>query len=321
MKPYLPYRPYLPYMSGASIVAFSPADLFANSEVGAWYDPSDLTTLFQDSAGTTPVTADGQPVGKSLDKSGRGNHASQATSTKRPVLSSRVNLLTKTEDFTAATWVKSGVTVTSSTVTFGASNTNLVSQDISYSDTSPSLTLSALLSCPSGTNTVYLGITHPAVADYGSEVTITTAPTWFTFTQALVGAVTTIRVRLKNNNTGTSNTVNVGGFQLVPADQASLPYQRVNTDTDYDTVGFPKFANYDAVDDVLDTAFASSLGADCTVARAVVGGEPVILTGQTIDTSYAASTDNAGLVIVNRALNIAETASLTTYLTEKGAYA
>lgn len=36
---------------------------------GVWYDPSDLSTLFQDSAGATPVTAAGQPVGLILDKS------------------------------------------------------------------------------------------------------------------------------------------------------------------------------------------------------------------------------------------------------------
>lgn len=65
--------------------AWSPLSLFAASEVGAWYDPSDLTTMFQDSAGTTPVTADGQPVGKILDKSGRGNHATQATAASRPL--------------------------------------------------------------------------------------------------------------------------------------------------------------------------------------------------------------------------------------------
>ena len=60
--------------------------LFASSEQGAWYDPSDLTTLFQDSAGTIPVTATGQPVGRMNDKSGRGNHATQATAAARPVL-------------------------------------------------------------------------------------------------------------------------------------------------------------------------------------------------------------------------------------------
>jgi hypothetical protein len=48
---------------------FSPASLFAGGAEGAWFDPSDLTTLFQDSAGTTPVTAAGQPVGRMLDKS------------------------------------------------------------------------------------------------------------------------------------------------------------------------------------------------------------------------------------------------------------
>jgi hypothetical protein len=68
--------------------------LFEAGEQGVWYDPSDLTTLFRDSAGTVPVTAVEQPVGKILDKSGRGNHATQATSTKRPVLSAKVNLLT-----------------------------------------------------------------------------------------------------------------------------------------------------------------------------------------------------------------------------------
>lgn len=47
----------------------SPAALFAAGEVGAWYDPSDLSTMFQDSAGTTPVTTVGQPVGLRLDKS------------------------------------------------------------------------------------------------------------------------------------------------------------------------------------------------------------------------------------------------------------
>lgn len=47
------------------------AGLFAEGEQGAWYDPSDLSTLFQDAYGTTPVTAVGQPVGLILDKSKR----------------------------------------------------------------------------------------------------------------------------------------------------------------------------------------------------------------------------------------------------------
>jgi len=64
----------------------SPAELFAGGETGVWYDPSDLSTLYQDAAGTVPVTAADQPVGKMLDKSGNGNHMTQSTSTARPVL-------------------------------------------------------------------------------------------------------------------------------------------------------------------------------------------------------------------------------------------
>lgn len=64
----------------------NPLELFAAGEQGIWYDLSDFSTLFQDSAGTTPVTAAGQPIGKIIDKSGRGNHATQPTAGSRPTL-------------------------------------------------------------------------------------------------------------------------------------------------------------------------------------------------------------------------------------------
>jgi hypothetical protein len=63
---------------------FSPISLFS-SNTGAWYDPSDLSSMWQDSAGTTPAAVD-QPVGKLNDKSGNGNHALQATTSKKPTL-------------------------------------------------------------------------------------------------------------------------------------------------------------------------------------------------------------------------------------------
>ena len=64
--------------------AFSPASLFRNGEKGAWYDISDLSTLFQED-GTTPAVVDGI-VGKVLDKSGNGKHIVQTTDTKCPIL-------------------------------------------------------------------------------------------------------------------------------------------------------------------------------------------------------------------------------------------
>lgn len=74
-----------------TIRGFNPSSLFAAGEQGIWLDPSDFSTLYQDAAGTTPVTAVGQPVGKILDKSGRGNHASQSTSASRPTLQQDAN--------------------------------------------------------------------------------------------------------------------------------------------------------------------------------------------------------------------------------------
>lgn len=59
--------------------------LFANGEQGWWYEIDDISTLFQDSAGTTPVTADSDPVGRVTDKSGRANHLLQATAGARPL--------------------------------------------------------------------------------------------------------------------------------------------------------------------------------------------------------------------------------------------
>jgi hypothetical protein len=49
-----------------------------------WLDASDLTTLFQDSAGTIPVTTDGDPVGRWNDKSGNGRNFTQSSSSQRP---------------------------------------------------------------------------------------------------------------------------------------------------------------------------------------------------------------------------------------------
>lgn len=66
-------------------LGFNPASLFAASDAGAWYDPSDLSSMYQDSAGTTAAVV-GQPVGKLNDKSGNANHAIMGTAALRPIL-------------------------------------------------------------------------------------------------------------------------------------------------------------------------------------------------------------------------------------------
>lgn len=73
----------LNYATG-TYTTFSPATLFSLGENGFWFDPSDLTTMFQDDLGTVPVTSSGQMVGMIMDKSGRGNHLTQSVAGLRP---------------------------------------------------------------------------------------------------------------------------------------------------------------------------------------------------------------------------------------------
>ena len=181
---------------------------FAASEPGAWYDPSDMSTLFQDSAGTTPVTAVEQPVGRMLDKSGRGNHAIQATTTKRPVLSRRVNLLLATA--------------------------TLATQSITTLAASHRLTFS-------GAGSITLSGTASGVFGAGTHTIACTAGT---LTITVAGAV------------------NDADFRL--ATDAHIPYQRVNTATDYDADPnkFPAYLRFDGVDDALQTGNIDFTGTD-----------------------------------------------------------
>ena len=88
------HRPYV----------FKPEDLFFLGEQGAFYIPRPVVngaqSLFQDSAGTVPVTADGDPVGRMLDQSGNGNSAAQSTSAARPTYNTSPDrlLLDKVDD-------------------------------------------------------------------------------------------------------------------------------------------------------------------------------------------------------------------------------
>ncbi len=72
--------------AGATAASFTPAALFADSEIGGWWDASDFATMWQDTAGTVPVTATGQSVARINDKSGNGYNLLQATAGSRPIL-------------------------------------------------------------------------------------------------------------------------------------------------------------------------------------------------------------------------------------------
>ena len=248
-------------VSGAS-------NLFFNAEQGVWYDPSDFSTLFQDSAGTTPVTAVGQPVGLILDKSGRGNHATQATAASRPVLSARVNLLTWSEDLSQ--WSKSSTTVTLNTTlapdgTISA-DTALVAASTS-GGTWPHTNGSYVVVAASTQYTLSWwakrsGMVNVAYRVYNqSNGTNIIAPTSYYsqinsagFVRISVSFTTPVGCLLvrpyivSDDSSGQDCGAIVWGAQLETGSTATR-YQSITTATSYDTVGFKQYLNFDGVDD------------------------------------------------------------------------
>jgi len=291
--------------------AFSPFALFANGEQGVWYDPSDLTpekvswalanpgftsaqflavfpghALFQDSAGTTPVTALGQSVGRVLDKSGKGNHAIQATSASRPTLQARANLLTYSEQFDNPAWTKTSSSVTANDgvapdgtttadlVTASSATNGRVTQTVAFTGDgtkcvsffvkqgSATVNRAVLRDNTVTTNRRDFLITWTA----GVPATSSTAGTgtiyppeslgngWWRilFAADNVVAANVNQVILYPDDALGTGTAYFWGAQ---AEDATTPstYQRVVTATDYADVGLPRNLLFDGVDDSLAT--------------------------------------------------------------------
>lgn len=186
---------------------FDPATLFAASQKGVWYDPSDLSTLFQNSNGTTAVAV-GDPVGYIADKSGNGRHAIQATAGNRPTLQSSGGLF----------WLQ-----------FDGSNDTLAATSV---DLSASSALGWATSfTPSSTST-------SVVAEFGANVNATnkTFALFFNFTSAgqlraacntggTGDSVTTVSTSLGN---GVTSLVSFQNMDITQAAAVSKLPLRVN---------------------------------------------------------------------------------------------
>jgi len=90
-------------IKSSTTVGFQPGSLFAAGEQGVWYDPSDFSTMFQDAAGTTGVTAVEQPVGLLLDK--RSPNVSTAFNGTTQYLSATLPSAIGTSDYTIECWM------------------------------------------------------------------------------------------------------------------------------------------------------------------------------------------------------------------------
>ena len=280
--------------------AFSPLSLFSDGSQGVWYDDSLTSSMFQDSAGATPVTAVEQPVGKQLDLSGNGNHRTQTTAAYRPILSARYNLLTKTEQFDNATWTKSAATVTADstvapdgtttadTLTDNATSTYHRVERANFGSTGASWSYSVYaknidigyVSIGGYTSgSIYVGVSFNLTTEAVSNTQalggiaivssniVNVGNGWYRCEIVCTGSVNFVTVALTPDGTltdrgmksysGTGSSLYIWGADLRPANQATglIPtYQRVDTSSVYDTVGFPQYIKYNGLDQFLSTA-------------------------------------------------------------------
>lgn len=199
-----------------------------------------------------------------------GNHAYQATSTSRPVLRARYNLLTYSEDATQWTQAVNGATVTADAAAAPDGNTtadrvNLGTADYRYNTTSAQLppntyTASVWAKSFSGSN-VQLALRCNASltgANQASSLT-TVGATWQRITLTLVLAATDFVVFGPDQRNGVGSGIGVAadvllwGMQIIPGANAGT-YQRIAAATVYDTAGFVPYLDADGVDDCMQTA-------------------------------------------------------------------
>lgn len=103
-KLYVGDEPVIAAFAGIDAVFVDDFLTILGSKLLAFYDPSDVTTLFQDSAGTTPVVAATDPVGMMQDKTDNDYHIIQATAGARPLWDGVGGLTYDgTDDFLAGT--------------------------------------------------------------------------------------------------------------------------------------------------------------------------------------------------------------------------
>lgn len=242
----------------------------------ARYTPWDMTTLFQDSTGLTPVTAVEQPVGLMRDTGFGKFHARQATAASRPVLSGRYNRLTNTGMLLGTLgalptdWIERG-SVTGVKVTDAATDSGFAVRMTSGGGTVGStddlrIASSGLVVGASHTARFKAKLGPGAVGTTlsivwcasGASVTLTADYQTFSVPKVASGVAHSLFLGGANGL-----VADIADVEALPDAEASrLPYQRVNTSTDYETAGFPLYLRPDGVDDGMVTDSIDLSGAN-----------------------------------------------------------
>lgn len=284
-------------LSGLKTLNSIISEIFANGERGFTRTPGDLSTMYQDAAGTVPVTAVGQPVGLMLDKS------------KGLSLSVELNPNTSLDTLTGWTVGPASTAVVENSearVTFGgglnATSANWFSLTRPYS-IGKVYTVSFDATYISGGNLeagfgYAVGIVVSNVANGGIRTRYTfTAGGNFNTNVLLAFAASSSGSVWKIDNVSVKEVTGNHSYQTTSSMRPLL-------------AASPQRLDYDTVDDKLITTLPDQL-TGCTVVRSVPNVGTQILANQTIPTTYNDSTDHCGLIVINRALTATETSQIT----------
>ena len=255
--------------------------LFSNGEQGFFYDPNDLSTMYQDAAGTVPVTGVGQPAGVMLDKSkGLALGVEQFP----------------TFDFNNWTSVGGVSTKTSNSIT--TTSLGGVYKPISLgSGRVYAIKISGWSS--SGGMVRNSGSSNGQAALPVGDFSITIiSPSMFD-----VGAVPNLYFMLFGASSVRIDSLSVKELSGNHAYQTQAAMRPL-------LVASPQRLDYDIADDKLITTLPTQL-TGCTMIRSVPNVGTQILTGQTIPATYNDNTDHCGLIVINRALTATETSQIT----------
>jgi len=254
----IPSLTTLPYATQLYLAVLT---LFSSGANGCFLDANDWANVcFQDAAGTSPVTAMEQPVGLIKDKSGRGNHAYQSTSANRPVITARYNLYTKTESI--KDWATSNCTVDPTPVAgpdgkVVAYRATLATNGLLYQNNVPvagsigSFKQTAYVKSATGSNQTIRQFGNGGTT-YSNEITV--GNSWIPISFSYAFTATTSGFATASGGTA---DILICYPDIRHSDQATglIPtYQRVNTATDYDTVGFPVREAYNGSNQLLGGA-------------------------------------------------------------------
>ena len=260
--------------------------LFENSEQGFWYDPNDLSTMFQDAAGTVPVTAVGQPVGLLLDKN-KG-------------LELGVEKVVNSDFDSNTAWIKAAsVTISNGSAIFnGATGNPVLSQNVG-------ITAGKWYELTINVTEVTSGLIALRIYGIsGNDVILTASSVGVHKARVMARSDAIGLIGFSGSSTSMKiSSVSVKEILGITASQtisAARPILQSN----------PRRIDFDAVDDKLITKLPAQLSG-CTVIRSVPSVGTQILTNQTIPATYEDNTDHCGLIVINRALTPSETSAIT----------